>query len=326
TSSIPGRPTRSASGVRSAPTELSPAGAAAFKGPPLLFARCARGPAASSPSPAMHPYNRGIRKRRRSRAMQLMWRYIQPLRGWVALSLLLAAVAQVLTLVDPLIFGHIIDEYALNPHDRPQSELVRGALGWLLVAAGVALAARLAKAFQDYVLALVVQRFGLRIFNDGLRQALRLTYEAFEDHSRGETIGLLQKVRNDTQRFINSAVNVLFSSLVGLVFLTWYAVTKHWLLIPVFVVGVLLLGAMSSVLSRRMREVQRAVVRETAGMSGTMTESLRNIELVKSLGLTWPEIRRLERQTHRIFDLEMEKTRKVRTLSVVQATLINKLR
>ncbi|HLT91142.1 MAG TPA: ABC transporter ATP-binding protein [Woeseiaceae bacterium] len=258
--------------------------------------------------------------------MQLMWRYIQPLRGWVALSLLLAAVAQVLTLVDPLIFGHIIDEYALNPHDRPQSELVRGALGWLLVAAGVALAARLAKAFQDYVLALVVQRFGLRIFNDGLRQALRLTYEAFEDHSSGETIGLLQKVRNDTQRFINSAVNVLFSSLVGLVFLTWYAVTKHWLLIPVFVVGVLLLGAMSSVLSRRMREVQRAVVRETAGMSGTMTESLRNIELVKSLGLTWPEIRRLERQTHRIFDLEMEKTRKVRTLSFLQATLINTLR
>src|SRR5690606_3452354 len=151
-------------------------------------------------------------------------------------------------------------------------------------------------------------------------------YEAFEDHSSGETIGLLQKVRNDTQRFISTAVNVLFSSLVGLVFLTWYAVTMHWLLIPVFVLGMLLLGGVSSVLSRRMREVQRDVVRETAGMSGTMTESLRNIELVKSLGLTYPEIRRLQRQTHRIFDLEMDKTRRVRTLSFVQGTLINTLR
>src|SRR5690606_17831059 len=122
-------------------------------------------------------------------------------------SLLLAAIAQVLTLIDPLIFGHIIDEYALNPHDRSENELVRGALLWLLVAAGVALGARIAKAFQDYVLALVVQRFGLQVFNDGLRQTLRLSYQEFEDHSSGATLGLLTKVRNDTQRFINIAVN-----------------------------------------------------------------------------------------------------------------------
>ena len=103
--------------------------------------------------------------------MQLMWKYIQPLRWWVALSLLLAAAAQVLTLIDPLIFGHIIDEYALNAGNRPEGELLRGALWWLLIAAGVALAARLARTFQDYVLALVVQRFGMQLFNDGLRGA-----------------------------------------------------------------------------------------------------------------------------------------------------------
>lgn len=258
--------------------------------------------------------------------MHLMWKYIQPLRWWVALSLLLAAVAQVLTLVDPLIFGHIIDEYALDTRNRPEGELVRGALGWLLIAAGVALGARLAKTFQDYVLALVVQKFGLQLFNDGLRQTLRLSYQEFEDHSSGETMALLHKVRADTQRFISAGVNILFSSLVGLAFLLWYALSKHWLLIPVFLIGMLLLGGMTAVLSRKMREVQRQVVRETAGMSGTMTESLRNIELVKSLGLTYPEIRRLQRQTHRIFDLEMEKTRKVRTLSFLQATVINTLR
>jgi ATP-binding cassette subfamily B protein len=50
-------------------------------------------------------------------------------------------------------------------------------------------------------------------------------------------------------------------------------------------------------------------------MSEVITESLRNIELVKTLGLTFPEIRRLREQTKKIFDLEMYKVKKVRTLS-----------
>ena len=74
--------------------------------------------------------------------MKTLWRYLRPLRKWVFLSLLLAAVGQVLDLVDPLILGRIIDEYALNPAGRPESELVRGVLGWLALAVGVALVAR----------------------------------------------------------------------------------------------------------------------------------------------------------------------------------------
>jgi ATP-binding cassette, subfamily B, bacterial len=258
--------------------------------------------------------------------MHLIWKYMRPLRGWVALSLLLAAIAQVLTLVDPLIFGLIIDRYALNPDNRPESELLRGALGWLLVAAGIALAARLARSFQDYVLAMVVQRFGMQIFNDGLRHTLRLSFQEFEDRSSGETMAMLQKVRTDTERFIFAFVNILFSSVVGFGFLLWYGITTHWLLIPVFLVGVFLLGGLTSVLSQKMKAIQRMVVRETAGMAGSITESLRNIELVKSLGLTYPEIRRLQVHTRTIFELEMDKSKKVRTLSFFQGTLINTLR
>jgi len=258
--------------------------------------------------------------------MHLIWKYMRPLRWWVALSLLLAGIAQVLTLVDPLIFGLIIDRYALNPDNRPENELLRGALGWLLVAAGIALAARLARSFQDYVLAMVVQRFGMQIFNDGLRHTLRLSFQEFEDRSSGETMAMLQKVRTDTERFIFAFVNILFSSVVGFGFLLWYGITTHWLLIPVFLVGVLLLGGLTSVLSQKMKAIQRMVVRETAGMAGSITESLRNIELVKSLGLTYPEIRRLQVHTRKIFELEMDKSKKVRTLSFFQGTLINTLR
>ncbi|MGH8168885.1 MAG: ABC transporter ATP-binding protein, partial [Woeseiaceae bacterium] len=109
--------------------------------------------------------------------MHIIWKYMQPLRWWVALSLLLAATAQILTLVDPLIFGIIIDRYALNPDNEPSDVLIRGALGWLLLAAAIALVARLTRTFQDYVLAMVVQKFGMQIFNDGLRQTLRLSFQ-----------------------------------------------------------------------------------------------------------------------------------------------------
>lgn len=258
--------------------------------------------------------------------MHIIWRYIRPLRWWVVLSLVLAGVAQILTLIDPLIFGVIVDEYVLNPDNKPDDVLVRGAVWWLFVAAAVALAARLAKAFQDYVLALVVQKFGMQIFNDGLRQTLRLSFQEFEDRSSGEAVAMLQKVRTDTERFINAFVNILFSSLVGISFLLWYGITKHWLLIPVFVVGVLVLGGLTGLLSQKMKAVQRMIVRETAKMSGSITESLRNIELVKSLGLTYPEIRRLQLYTKKIFDLEMDKVKRVRSLSFLQGTLINLLK
>jgi hypothetical protein len=71
---------------------------------------------------------------------------------------------------DPLIFGRIVDRYVLNPEMRPEGELVRGALGWLLVAAAVALAARLAGGLQDYALRLLTQKVGTEMFDDGLRQ------------------------------------------------------------------------------------------------------------------------------------------------------------
>ena len=258
--------------------------------------------------------------------MRILWRYLRPHRGLVAFTLLLAGLAEVLALVDPLIFGKIIDQYVLNPGGRPQAGLARGALGWLAGAAGVALAARAASTFQDYVLQLVVGKSGMEMFNDGLKQTLRLPFVELEVRSSGETMGLLQKVRTDTERFINAAVSILYSSFVGIGFVLWYGVTKNWLLIPVFAIGVVVLGGLTGLLSQKIKAVQRSIVRETARLAGTITESLRNIELVKSLGLTWPEIRRLQGYTRRIFDLEMEKVRKARGLSFIQGTLINVLR
>ncbi|MBO9571889.1 MAG: ABC transporter ATP-binding protein [Chitinophagaceae bacterium] len=258
--------------------------------------------------------------------MRILWKYLQPQRNLILLSLLLATVGQLLTLIDPIIFGKIIDDYASAPATRPENELIKGVLFWLGVAIVVSLAARLAKAFQDYTTKLAVAAFGMQIFNDGLRQTLRLNFQEFEESRSGETLSVLQKVKTDTERFISSFINILFSSVIGIGFLVWYSITKNWMLIPVFVVGILVLGSLTGLLSKKIKTVQRSINRETNKMSGVITESLRNIELVKSLGLTFPEIRRLREQTKKIYDLEMVKVRKVRTLSFLQGTTLNLLR
>jgi ATP-binding cassette subfamily B protein len=258
--------------------------------------------------------------------MNILWKYLKPQKWLIVIALILAGISQLMNLIDPVIFGKIIDDYALNPGNLLEADLVKGVLFWLGLAIVVALFARLAKAFQDYFTRLAVQKFGMQIFNDGLKQTLRLSYNEFEDQRSGETLSILQKVRMDTQMFSNTTINVLFSSIIGMVFLIVYAVTKSWMLIPIFVIGIIVFGSITGLLSTKLKTTQRAINRETNKMSGVITESLRNIELVKSLGLTFPEIRRLRDQTLKIFNLEMIKVKKVRTLTFLQGTTLNILK
>lgn len=258
--------------------------------------------------------------------MHILWSYLRP-HGWLAaLALLLAGISQVLALVDPIIFGKIIDGYAINAGGKTDEERVSGVLMLLGLAVLVAVLSRLAKALQEYVTRLVVQKFGTRIFNDGLRQVMRLKFQEFEDLRSGEILSLLQKVRMDSERFINTFINTVFASIVGIGFLVWYAVTKHWLLVPVFFIGVLVLGGLTGLLSREIKTQQRSIIRETNRNSGFITESLRNIELIRSLGLTFTEIRRLQAQTLDIFELEMKKVRRIRLLSFLQGTTLSLLK
>jgi ATP-binding cassette subfamily B protein len=258
--------------------------------------------------------------------MRILWNYLKPQRYLILLSLVLATIAQLLTLVDPIIFGKIIDDYAMAPSGKPEKDLISGVIFWLGIAISIAMAARIARAFQDYFTKMAVASFGMHIFNEGLKQTLRLNFQEFEESRSGETLSVLQKVKTDTERFISSFINILFSSIIGIGFLIWYSITKNWMLIPVFVIGILVLGSLTGLLSKKIKTVQRSINRETNKMSGVITESLRNIELVKSLGLTFPEIRRLKEQTKKIYDLEMVKVKKVRTLSFLQGTTLNVLR
>jgi len=254
--------------------------------------------------------------------MKIIWKYLKPFKSLLFLAMGLAAISQVLDLIDPIIFGKIIDLYAVNTGGRSEHELISGALRLLALAVGVALVARLARAFNEYVTRMVVQKFGLSVFDEGLKHTLRLPYHEFEETSSGHVLSVLQKVRQDNERFISSFISTLFTAVVGIAFLIWYAITKHWALIPVFLIGVVVLGGLTGLLSKKIKTIQRSVVRETNKMSGAITESLRNIELVKSLGLTYPEIRRLKTFTQKIYGLEMDKVKRIRSLTFLQSSVL----
>jgi ATP-binding cassette subfamily B protein len=258
--------------------------------------------------------------------MKLLLAYLRPHWKLVLLALLLATVNQVFSLLDPLIFRYVIDQYATRFDHYSTSEFLRGVSLLLLAAVGVAFVSRVAKNFQDYFLNVVTQRVGARLYADGIRHSLELPYQQFEDQRSGETLGKLQKVRTDVEKLMAMSINVVFQTLVGVVFVVIYAFSVHWLIAPVYFATIPLLGWLSSVLSRRIKTVQKTIVAETTALAGSTTESLRNIELVKSMGLGAQEVARLNATTGRILALELKKVRYLRSLSFVQGTTVNALR
>ena len=258
--------------------------------------------------------------------MDTLLRYVRPYWKIAVLALLLAATNQVFSLLDPLIFRHVIDEYATRYDKYTKAQFFRGVTLLLSMAVGVAFVSRVAKNFQDYFVNVIVQRVGADLYSDGIRHSLALPFQTFEDQRSGETLGKLQKVRSDTERFIAAFVNMVFTTLVGVIFVMIYAFKAHWTIAPAFLLTVPLLAVLSSVLSKRIKIIQKVIVAETTALAGATTESLRNIELVKSLGLAKQEELRLNATTEKILKLELKKERYLRSLSFIQGTAVNFLR
>jgi ATP-binding cassette subfamily B protein len=263
--------------------------------------------------------------------MKLLYGYLRQYWGLLALALLLAAINQIFSLLDPYIFRQIIDRHVVKQngtlHNLSFWAFLGGGAGILILKAmGVAMVSRIAKNFQDYYVNVITQRLGAQLYSDGLRHSLELPYQVFEDQRSGETLGKLQKVRSDVEKLIQSFVNVLFISLVGIIFVVWYAISVYWPIAVVYFLTIPLLGSLSLVLSRRIKVIQKTIVAETTALAGSTTESLRNIELIKSLGLAQQETERLNATTDKILKLELKKVRYLRSLSFVQGTFVNLMR
>ena len=258
--------------------------------------------------------------------MNILLNYLKNYKGLVALALFLAAVNQVFSLLDPHITGRIVDNFIEKKDVLDRHAFTIGILTLVGLAIGAAMVSRIAKNLQDYFTSIVVQKLGAKMYADGLKHSLELPYQTFEDQRSGETLGILQKVRTDSEKFITSFISVLFASLVGMVFVVIYSLTVSYKVTLVYFAAVPIIALTSWLLSRKIKTVQKSIVKETTALAGSTTESLRNIELVKSLGLANQEINRLNNTTYKILGLELKKVKHVRSMSFLQGTTVNFVR
>jgi ATP-binding cassette, subfamily B, bacterial len=267
--------------------------------------------------------------------MKILLHYLKPYKWLVTLALFLAACNQVFSLFAPMITGNVLNQFAISPHSFPNGtprnehdyffgrDTFHGLLYFLMLLIGTAMISRIAKAFQDYFVNVIIQKFGAKIFTDGLKHSMLLPYQEFEDQRSGETLSILTKVRADTEKFISSFINVFYGILVCIIFVSIYAIRIHWVIMPVYTVGIFLIAIVTSLLSKRIKAIQKNIVKETNALAGSTTESLRNIEIVKSLGLTDQEVDRLNTNTYKILGLELRKVKSIRALSFIQGTMVN---
>ena len=249
--------------------------------------------------------------------------YLRPYRGMIVLAIFLAITNQVFSLLDPQIFRIIVDRYVSHISTMPRADFVRGVGLLILGFVGVAMVSRLAKNFQDYFINVASQSVGARMYADGVAHSMRLPYRSFEDQQSGAVLQQLQKARTDSRDMIGQSINTIFVSALTFLLVLGYSFFVHWAIAVALIVMAPILGVLLSVLGRRIKSVQARIFGETNALAGSTTESLRNIELIKSLGLETQEIDRLNDANQKILDLELAKVKTVRMLMFFQGTALN---
>ena len=260
--------------------------------------------------------------------MKLLYSYIKQHKTLLFFALFLATINQCFSLCDSIIIGKLMNQCGVGVlnFNHNYSNFVKAVIGWLALSLGAAMISRIAKNFQDYYTNIIIQRTGAQMYTDGIKKALQLPYQDFEDQRSGETLGKLQKVKTDCEKFITLSISLIFQSIVGITFVVVYAINIHWLLGPIFLATVPIIAFISSFLGKKIKKVSREILGETTALAGATTESLRNIELVKSLGLTNQEVNRLNSTTIKILGLELKKVRFIRSLSFIQGTTVHFMR
>jgi len=258
--------------------------------------------------------------------MKLLYSYIQQHKKILFGALILATINRVFQLIDPQIFRLIIDNYTNKINELSPNDFIKGVAILLAVGIAASFISRLAKNFQDYYVNVITKKVGTSLYAYTVQHSFSLAYAHFEDQRSGELLQKLQKARTDTEKFIAGMINTVFFSLIGIIFVLGYAFTVHWSIGLVYFLIIPTLGAVTLIISKRIKRAQTKIVKEAADLAGSTTETLRNVQLVKSLGLEQQEIARLNKVNEKILVLELAKVRLIRKMMFTQGTLINFLR
>ncbi len=260
--------------------------------------------------------------------MNILYSYLKTHKSLLFFALLMAAINICFSLSDSVITGKLMQDcgVGISKYKGHEISFIKSVAFWLGLSLGAAMISRLAKNFQDYFTNIVIQRTGAEMYTDGIKKSLDLPYEDFEDQRSGETLSKLQKVRSDSEKLITLSISLIFQTIVGFIFVIVYISRIDYRISFIFLITAPIIAYMSSFLGKKIKAVSRRIVMQTNALAGSTTESLRNIELVKSLGLTQQEELRLNSNTLKILLLELQKIRFIRSLSFIQGTTVHFMR
>lgn len=260
--------------------------------------------------------------------MKLLYSYIIKHKLLLLFALIMASINICFSLSDSIITGKLMQDCGVGLHKYEGNEIgfLKSLSFWLGLSLGAAMISRITKNFQDYFTNVVIQRTGAQMYTDGIKKSLDLPYAEFEDQRSGETLSKLTKVRSDSEKLITLSISLIFQTIIGFIFVIVYVARIDYRISLIFLVTAPIIALISSYLGKKIKIVSRKIVNQTNALAGSTTESLRNIELVKSLGLTYQEEKRLNLNTFKILQLELEKIRFIRSLSFIQGTTVHFLR
>ncbi|MCF6128252.1 ABC transporter ATP-binding protein/permease [Flavobacterium sp. AS60] len=260
--------------------------------------------------------------------MKLLYNYLKKHKLLLFFALLMAAINICFSLSDSVITGKLMQDCGVGIAKYKGNEIgfIKAVSFWLGLSLGAAMISRITKNFQDYFTNIVIQRTGAEMYTDGIKKSLDLPYEEFEDQRSGETLSKLTKVRSDSEKLITLSISLIFQTIIGFIFVIIYVGRIDSRISIIFLITAPIIAFVSSYLGKRIKIVSRKIVTQTNALAGSTTESLRNIELVKSLGLTYQEEKRLNLNTLKILQLELQKIRFIRSLSFIQGTTVHFLR
>lgn len=260
--------------------------------------------------------------------MKLLYSYLKTHKNLLLIALIMAALNICFSLSDSVITGKLMQDCGVGIAKYKGNEIgfIKAVAFWLGLSILIAMISRITKNFQDYFTNIVIQRTGAAMYTDGIKKSLDLPFAQFEDQRSGETLNKLQKVRIDSEKLINLSISLVFQTVVGFVFVFIYIARIDIKIAFIFIITAPIIGYVSSYLGKKIKEVSKTIVKQTNALAGATTESLRNIELVKSLGLTHQEEARLNLNTLKILKLELQKIRYIRSLSFIQGTTVHFMR
>lgn len=258
--------------------------------------------------------------------MHILYTYLSRYKKYLVWVLVLSTIFMVFSLADTQFLRIIIDRYASDKNNYTLTQALLGAGLMLLASMAFAFVSRTAKNFQQYYLNIIGLRVETDLYTETMAHAFRLPYQMFEDQSSGALLEKVKKASSGARALIESFIGTVFVSIVGVVFVIIYGSFVHWSIGLGYFVMIPIVAYSAYAIGRKIKSAQADITKESARLSGSTTETLRNVELVKSLGLESQEIARLASVNAAILELELKKQRAIRALSFSQGTIINFLR